>query len=190
MAYWKYSSMLTPSGKGRSSKGRKSGVASGADGALLAELSERLLQLGAAAVGLKLGDQGLYVRTTAESGRLSDWGACAPQNQEDWRGREILAPCYQVRVAGTTGAGDCTIAGFLAGLWHGLSLRDAAASAVAVGACNVENVDAASGIPRWSALQQRIQSGWEQRPVTLSLPGWHLDAETGVWIGPNDTGMG
>ena len=166
------------------------GVVSRADGALLGELSERLLQLGAAVVGLKLGDQGLYIRTTDEAARLSGLGACVPQNPEEWRGREILAPCFQVRVVGTTGAGDCTIAGFLAGLWHGLPLRAAAARAVAVGACNVEKVDAASGIPSWSALQRRIQSGWEQRPVTLSLQGWHLDAENGIWIGPNDAEMG
>jgi len=35
-------------------------------------------------------------------------------------GREILAPCFEVDVAGTTGSGDCAVAGLLASLLRGL----------------------------------------------------------------------
>ena len=89
-------------------------------------------------------------------------------------------------VVGTTGSGDCTIAGFLTGLLEGLSPEHIMTSAVAVGACNVEQADATSGILTWSAVQQRIRSDWPRRPVAVSLPGWRWDEAHGVWRGPDD----
>ena len=79
------------------------------------------------------------------------------------------APCFQVPVVGTTGAGDCTIAGFLAGLTKGLALEDATTAAVAVGAFNVESADATSGIPAWSAVEARMHSGAARRATTLGI---------------------
>ena len=61
-------------------------------------------------------------------------------------------------------------------------------AAVAAGACNVEQPDATSGIPTWSQLQQRIQSGWNRRPVILPLPGWLWDEAEAIWRGPADGG--
>ena len=132
----------------------------------LSALAAQLRAWGAGTVGLKLGDQGLYVRTAQ---------------------RELLAPCYAVNAAGTTGAGDCTIAGFLAGWLRGLPLERILATAVAVGACCCEAPDATSGIRSWTATQGRIARGWKRRPVTLPLPGWRWDAKQQLWIGPNDT---
>jgi len=132
----------------------------------LSALADQLRAWGAGTVGLKLGDQGLYVRTAQ---------------------RELLAPCYAVKVAGTTGAGDCTIAGFLAGWLRGLPLERTLSTAVAVGACCCEAPDATSGIRPWTATQSRIARGWKRRPVTLPLPGWRWDAQQQLWIGPHDT---
>ena len=129
----------------------------------LSALADQLRAWGAGTVGLKLGDQGLYVRTAQ---------------------RELLAPCYAVDAAGTTGAGECTIAGFLAGRLRGLPLEQTLATAVAVGACCCEAPDATSGIRSWPATQRRIARGWQRRPVTLPLRGWRRDAQ--LWIGPND----
>ena len=161
------------------------GVIAQADGALLGELSDWLLGLGVAVVGLKLGDQGLYVRTTDDANRLTSLGK-GLQEPGGWQGRELLVPCFQVDVVGTTGAGDCTVAGFLAGLLQGLPLEDAMTSAVAVGACSVEEADAKRHMPSWSAVRARIRSGWARRPVALLLPGWRWDAEKAIWIGPHD----
>ena len=156
------------------------------DGELLRSLAEPLLAMGAAVVGLKLGEQGLYLRTSSEPGRLRALGACAPARPGEWAGRELLAPCFQVEVVGTTGSGDCTIAGFLAALAEDLSPEEAMVSAVAVGACNVERADATSGIPTWREVRSRIQAGWPRRPTTLSLPGWRWDQTVGLWRGPRD----
>jgi sugar/nucleoside kinase (ribokinase family) len=156
-------------------------------GPLLSALGERLLEMGVAVVALKLGDQGLYLRTTADAARLEAMGACQPATTAAWRGRELVAPCFQVAVAGTTGAGDCTIAGFLAGLLDGMRAEAVVTSAVAVGACGVEQVDATTGIPDWATLQVRISHGWERRPVVFPLPGWQWDDAHGLWRGPHDS---
>lgn len=168
-------------------EGALSGAAP-ADGALLGELSARLLDMGAAVVGLKLGDQGLYLRTSSKPARLAAMGACSPEDTQAWAGRELLAPCFEVRVAGTTGSGDATAAGFLAAFLKGLPPEEAATRAVAVGACSVERAEATAGIPSWAAVEERIGSGWKRRPVELALPGWKCDAERSLWRGPNDRG--
>lgn len=162
------------------------GVAAGANGAVLAEVAERLLELGAAIVVLKLGDQGAYLRTTDDPDRLAAAGRCAPSEPTEWLNRELLAPCFQVNVRGTTGAGDCTVAGFLAGVVEGFSAVGSITAAVAVGACGVEGMDAVSGVPSWSTVQARIGAGWNRLPVDLSLPGWDWNEAESVWVGPKD----
>jgi sugar/nucleoside kinase (ribokinase family) len=160
-------------------------IAEHLDGEVLRALADRMIGMGAAIVAIKLGEHGLYMRTAGER-RLQSMGGCAPKNSGEWAGRELLATCYQVEVAGTTGAGDCTIAGFLAGLLKGLSPESVMRAAVAVGACNVERQDAVSGIPSWETVQRRIEAGWPKRANRLRLDGWRYHADAELWIGPND----
>lgn len=106
------------------------------------ELAQRLLELGVAIAGVKLGEDGLYVRSARE---------------------EVLSPCFEPRaVAGTTGSGDATIAGFLAALLRGDDLEAAATAANAVGACSVEQRSGAAGIPPWPEIEARIAAGWKR----------------------------
>ncbi|MFK7696199.1 carbohydrate kinase family protein [Paenibacillus sp. HJGM_3] len=166
---------------------------SGADAETLTRLADALLGMGAAVVGIKLGEHGLYLKTTADPARLERFGACRPAAfaGRDWLGRELLAPCYAVDAAGTTGAGDCTIAGFLAGLLQGLPLERVALGAVAVGACNVEQRDAVSGVPAWETVRRRMDAGWAQRAPGIALPAseWKRDEGTGLYfrIGEGET---
>lgn len=153
---------------------------------LLRELSGELLDLGAAVIGIKLGDQGLYVRTTGDLARLTRLGKCNLTDPERWVDRELLAPCFQVVVKGTTGAGDCTIAGFLSGLICKQSLEKVMTTAVGVGACNVEAMDATSGIPGLYEVLLRISKGWDRLPVSISLPAWYWDETASLWRSPKD----
>ncbi|SFJ88647.1 carbohydrate kinase family protein [Thermoflavimicrobium dichotomicum] len=155
------------------------------DGTLIEQLSRKLLHMGAAMVAIKLGEHGLYVRTSSDPSRLSALRLFVP-SVHDWTDRELLAPCYEVKVMGTTGAGDCTIAGFLAGLIHCNRLEQVLSCATAVGACCVEQTDATSGIPSWAEVQARIMRGWKKRGTCLHLPEWIWDEEQKVWIGPHD----
>lgn len=160
----------------------------GLDGDALSELSACLIGMGAAIVAFKLGDQGLYVRTADDPCRLGAMGKGAPRDMAVWCGRELLAPCFEVEVRGTTGAGDCTIAGMLAGLLNGLAPEGAMTAAVGVGACGVEEADATSGVAGWDDIQTRIAAGWRRRGTSLCLDGWGWDAAEGIWRGPHETG--
>ncbi|MFK4996859.1 carbohydrate kinase family protein [Bacillus sp. N9] len=103
-----------------------------------------------------------------------------------WAEREVLAPCFDVKVSGTTGAGDCTIAGFLTGILNGLNIEECLKMAVAVGAHNVECIDGTSGIPKWEKVIQRINSGWKHQKPELTLAEWKETKES-LFLGPNDS---
>lgn len=154
------------------------------NGATLHAISDALLERGVAIVAIKLGVNGLYVRTSADSTRLARMGRAAPRNPATWLNRELLAPCFKVRVAGTVGAGDCTIAGFLAGMLRNCSIEQTTTLATAVGAFNVEKSDAVSGVPALSTVRKRMAAGWKHLPSTKPGPGWTWNKNAGLWIGP------
>jgi sugar/nucleoside kinase (ribokinase family) len=130
--------------------------------ALLEDVSAELLSFGAKIVVLKLGERGLYLR--AASGQvLLGLGKACPDNWRAWAGFEAWQPCFQVEVAGTTGSGDATIAGFLTAFIRGLPPDQALEAALAVGACNVEAADAISGLRSWPDTLQRIRAGWKRK---------------------------
>jgi sugar/nucleoside kinase (ribokinase family) len=156
------------------------------NGETLSKVSGDLLAMGPAVVALKLGDQGLYLRTTADASRQARIGGPGLTNPSNWAGRELLAPCFAVEVAGTTGAGDCTIAGFLSAVLRRMDIEAAMTSAVATGAHCVERPDATSGVPTWDALHRRIAAGWPRHPTSLPLPGWKWNEQRSIARGPND----
>lgn len=149
-------------------------------------LAERALRRGVSVVLIKLGDRGAYLRTAPAAALLA-----APSSARAggaWKGRELHVPVFHVAsVAGTTGAGDATIAGFLASIAKGSSAEEALTMAVAVGACCVEAPDATSGIRPWDETVGRIRSGWRRAPATVPESGWSRGPD-GTWHGPNDRG--
>ncbi len=149
-------------------------------------LGDRLLDMGIAIAGLKLGQRGLYLRT-GSAARLADMGPAAPSNCQRWADRELWLPIYDVpTVAGATGAGDATYAGFLAALLRDLEIEEAGAIANAVGACNVEAPDALSGICGWDETIARIAADWSRVPVHVTGDGWSEAGKSRVWHGPRD----
>jgi sugar/nucleoside kinase (ribokinase family) len=134
----------------------------------LDDLAAELLDMGAVITGFKLSKLGFYLRGGPVEGfaRL----ARLPIDGEAWAGARVYAPCFQVQVVGTTGAGDAAYAGLLAALVRGLGPQDAARWAAAVGACNVEAADATSGIRTWAETEARLAAGW---PLSaLRVPGF------------------
>ncbi|MDD5482156.1 MAG: carbohydrate kinase family protein, partial [Kiritimatiellae bacterium] len=148
----------------------------------LAQVAEWLLASGTAVVGIKLGDQGLYIRTSPDRERIRALGACAPIQLDNWVNRELLVPCYRVPIAGTTGAGDTTFAGFLYGLLNGCTLERTMTLSVALGSFCVETLDAVGGLPNKTELYQRVQSNPARLPVRMPLPGWCWYQSNQVWI--------
>lgn len=156
------------------------------DGALLDQLAVSLLNMGCAVVGIKLGEHGLYLRTSSVRPRLASMGACAPADPDAWYARELYIPCFQAReVVGTTGAGDTTIAGALAAVLRGESPEGVLQAAVGVGACCVESPDATGGIRPWEEVAARIAAGWTQRPPLPAL-GEDWTRTGALFVGPNE----
>lgn len=154
---------------------------------LLRALASRALSMGPAVVALKLGDQGLYLRTSGNVAALVRLCHPLALSPGAWRDREVLAPCFRPRrLAGTTGAGDCTIAGLLAALLRREDPVAAATSATAVGACSVEAPDATSGVPRWTEVAARLAAGWPRLAVAPALvaSNWQRDAHDTFFAPP------
>lgn len=84
------------------------------------------LDKGVRVVGIKLGQDGAYLRTVA--------------------GDEFTVPPFAVEAVDALGAGDAWAAGFLCGLTHGWDLERTARFANAVGACSVQALGATTGI--------------------------------------------
>lgn len=147
--------------------------------ATVSALADECLEMGAGLVALKVGDRGLYVRSGED--------APGAPSEPGWLHRELWAPCFRPQtLIGTTGAGDTTIAGFLAAFLRGLTLEEAMTMAVAVGACCVEAPDALSGIRSWDETRARVRAGWPRSRWALDQTGWRWDEERALWIGPRD----
>jgi len=139
-------------------------------------LAQTALEMGTKVVVLKLGERGIYMRTARD---LGDLGRAAPADLASWQSRELWVPCFVPdELVGTTGAGDATIAGFLAALLRNASPERALTIAVAVGTCNVEAADALSGVRSWEETLARIDAGWQKAPLVVE--GWRVDS-AGVW---------
>ena len=148
---------------------------------LLSDLSQELLEMGVKIVALKLGGRGLYMRT-ADQAAIESLGHARPSDPAAWADKEFWAPCFIVDVAGTTGAGDAAIAGFLSALLRDMSPEATLTAAVAVGACNVEAIDALSGIRSWDETLHRVASGWARHDLNLEAPGWRFDDGHQLWV--------
>ncbi len=131
-----------------------------ADDGLLDTLSAELLDMGAAIVMIKLGHRGLYLRTASRD-RLTRMGRAVPESLDLWENRILKQPAFKVKIAGTTGAGDTCIAGFIAAFLRGLPPEDAAKVASAAAASCCEKPDALSGVQSWDQICERINQGWE-----------------------------
>jgi len=125
----------------------------GIDRTMVEETARTLIDLGVSVVVIKLGDQGLYLRT----------GKAVRGRGPEWCNISLFMPCLKANVVGTTGAGDCTIAGFLAAFVKGGRPSDAAETAVAVGAFSTESAEATGAVPSWMTVQQRLAAGWERK---------------------------
>eukprot|EP00760_Papus_ankaliazontas_P028518 PhM_4_TR3753/c0_g1_i2/m.30416 len=95
---------------------------------------------------LKLGSRGAYVKTADA---------------------EYYAPCFKpTQFVGTTGAGDCTVAAFILACSKSLPISRALQLSVAVGACNVSEHDAFSGLRTLCEIERDVAEGWERQPIS------------------------
>lgn len=146
---------------------------------LVSSLGSQLMDMGVKVAVIKLGSRGLYLRTSHEK-TIRKMGRAAPPDATAWADRELWAACFKVKVIGTTGSGDSTIAGFLGALLCGLLPYEAVTAAVAVGACNVEASDALSGLISWEETLARVARGWDHLPMKINDLEWKQVTD-GLW---------
>lgn len=112
-------------------------------------LAEKVIDLGASAAVIKRGEAGLMLRTSSSAaGRLGD----------HWNNLELWQQAMPVKVVGTTGAGDCAIAGLLCAFAYDESPAKSLQFAAACGACSCEALDATSGVGRRDHIKSRLLS--------------------------------
>lgn len=97
------------------------------------QIARRIRQAGCPAVVVKLAEKGCYV--------------CG-------EGEEAYVPCYEVEVVDTAGAGDCWVAGFMAGRLRGWSLVESARFGNAVAAHCIQAVGCTSGVRDFQSIRQ------------------------------------
>ena len=145
---------------------------------LLADLAASLNKKGADIVLIKLGNQGLYMR----SKNINDSLLTKLISSQKWSQKQILAPCFLVDVVGTTGAGDTTIAGFLASLFRRDDPETAMEIATAVGAHCVEDLGATSGIKSLAKVKERIKNGWDKKTNNIQLTDWKFNQNHKLYV--------
>lgn len=136
----------------------------------VAPLAERAIELGAKVVLVKCGAKGLYYRTAEKSrmGRLAEKyaksrGSSAAALLADWSARSGFEKSYVPdKILSGTGAGDTTIAAFLASMLEGYPFARCVQLAVGTGASCVEAYDALGGLRTFAELEAKIDSGWKK----------------------------
>jgi len=151
---------------------------------LLDQLARQLIDYGTKVVAIKLGDQGLYLRTH----QIQKSNLSRIISPSQWNYRQLLSSCFATEVKGTTGTGDATIAGFLAQFLDGREPEKSITLATAVGAFCVKVVDATGGIRPLPEVINRINSGWERLSLSIPLENWKYDYQYKIWKGPEDQG--
>ena len=123
-------------------------------------LAEQLLAMGCRVVVIKCGTSGMLLRTAGKE-NISGIGARLELDTGTWSGQTVLQPCFKADIVRSgAGAGDTSIAAFLAAVLDGRKPADCVALACAEGACCVTTYDTLSGLKPLDELEERIRRGW------------------------------
>lgn len=148
---------------------------------LAVKLAGDFLDLGASIVGIKCGVLGYHVQTKAALS-AAKLGLGAPADLNNWAGRKLFCASYKPETfASATGAGDCSIAGFLMAMLRGCTLEETVNAACAVGAQNVRKLDATAGVEDWEYTLQMMRRPWERLFLPLD-EAWTYDPVGKVWV--------
>ena len=123
-------------------------------------LAEKALQMGTAVVLVKCGTRGMLCKT-AGADVLRRIGVRLKFDAGAWAAKTVVQRCFEADVVrSATGAGDTSIAAFLAAVLLGKRPAQAVSLAAAEGACAVTSYDALGGLQPLDVLEERIQTGW------------------------------
>ncbi len=142
----------------------------------ISELGERIISMGCKIVVLKCGTLGYYVKTAALP-QLEQMGRALPKNAVQWADRELFSGIYKVTdFKSATGAGDTSIAGFLAAFLGGFQPEEAINLACATGAICVTSFGAVDAVIPLDRIREKIDAGWEKLNVAYNGNKFKYDA--------------
>ncbi len=125
-------------------------------------LADELVAMGARAVVIKCGAPGIYYRT-AGSEVMAQICQAHGLDIGAWSDIEGFEESYlQENIVSGTGAGDTSIAAFIATMTEGCDLTECVRLAAATGACCISAHDALSGLVPLDELRRRINAGWKK----------------------------
>ena len=123
-------------------------------------LAEKVLSMGCRIAVIKCGTSGMLLRTAGREA-VAGVGSRLEINADRWCDQTVFQPCFRADIVrSTTGAGDTSIAAFLAAMLSGRGPAECIALASAEGACCVTAYDALSGLKPLDELEERIRNGW------------------------------
>ncbi|MDO5112684.1 MAG: carbohydrate kinase family protein [Clostridia bacterium] len=148
------------------------------------DLADDLLDMGAAVAVIKCGALGFYAKTAdAAAFEQKRFGRATPQNVPAWAAHAAFSPVFCVEnVVSATGAGDSSIAGFIAALLAGRSLYETVNIACAAGAACITDYSATGAIPPMAALTERLEAGWKKSPCRFAPAGYTWDEAGQLWL--------
>jgi sugar/nucleoside kinase (ribokinase family) len=154
---------------------------------ILQTLGEKLTAYGVKIAAVKCGKKGFYVRTGDKSS-LMNLEAVSLNNIDNWSDRELFEETFNVQdIVSTTGAGDSSIAGFLAAILSKKTVEDAARIACAVASCRIQSYDAFTSIKPLAETFELIEKGWCKDRISLDGTNWKFDKDEDIWIGSKDS---
>jgi sugar/nucleoside kinase (ribokinase family) len=125
-------------------------------------LASKCLSMGVKVLLLKCGAPGMYYKT-ASVDVIKNSGEKLGIDYADWADREGFEKSYiPDKVLSGTGAGDTSIAAFLASMLQGYRFDECIQLASATGASCVEAYDALSGLKSFDELKDKIKRGWKK----------------------------
>ncbi len=120
--------------------------------------AQQVLAWGVKVLLIKAGPRGAYLQSGDVRALNATTPLCVPEPKEGFRGGWIAPfPVEKNRFCNASGAGDCAVAGFLAGLLNGATLEIAGRYAMLAGHDNLYGSDALSGLSDWTQMAKRIE---------------------------------
>jgi len=145
-------------------------------------IAGEFVKMGCAVVALKAGHNGWYLRA-GDSKRLAAAGSIFSGREKEWAGRELWCPAFAVdRIVSATGAGDVSIAAFLAALLRGAGPERCLKMANCAGYMNLRAMDATGGLVSWDEMERVLPSLLERGVSALDgAGGWEWEKEERLW---------
>lgn len=125
-------------------------------------LADKCMEMGAKVLLLKCGVPGLYLRTSDRES-LANISEMTGIDADKWSGKDVFERSYAAeRVVSATGAGDTSIAGFLAGILHGETAEVSLHIAAAAGALSVTEYASVNALMPLADIKAKIEAGWDK----------------------------